>query len=249
MNGESTATNERFELGPGPGPAGALIDIVLYFAAAGAIFGVEELLRATGWFPYPGLFDGAMSLLFSFFVAAWLMKWRGQSWRAMGLKRPARWWTIPVWGLAVMVVIVVSQITLVPILAAIFDLPPPDLSRYDPIIGNFPLFIVASIGVMITGGFIEEFIYRGLMVDRLARLFGGTRAAIILAALLCGAPFGLIHFKWGIGGMMSTTILGATLGLMYLATRRNLWPLIAAHALLDLLLMVQVYTGMLPQSM
>ena len=58
-------------------------------------------------------------------------------------------------------------------------------------------------------------------------------------------PFGLIHFKWGIGGMVSTAVMGATLGLMYLATRRNLWPLIAAHATLEFLLMWQVYMGML----
>ena len=39
--------------------------------------------------------------------------------------------------------------------------------------------------------------------------------------------------------------MGAGLGLMDLATRRNPWPLVAAHAVLDLLLMRQVYAGML----
>lgn len=245
MNGEAATGNERYEIGPGPGRLGALLDIIVYLAAAGAFFGVEEILRAVGWFPYPGLFDGALSLLLGFFVVAWLMRWRGQSWPALGLKRPARWWTIPVWAIAVLAATIVMQVTLVPLLARAFDLPPPELSRYDAIVGNFPLFAASALGAMLTGGFIEEFIYRGLMVDRLARLFGGTKGAVVLAALLCGAPFGLIHFRWGIGGMMSTTVMGATLGLMYLATRRNLWPLIAAHALLDLLLLYQIYAGML----
>ena len=137
------------------------------------------------------------------------------------------------------------QLTLVPLLARLFDLPPPDMTRYDAIVGNFPVFLVSAIGAMITGGFIEEVIYRGLMVDRLARMLGGTKRAVVLAALLCGLPFGLIHSKWGIDGMMTTAVMGSTLGVMCLATKRNLWPRIAAHALLDFLLMWQVYAGML----
>lgn len=248
MTHEPPSTSDRYHLGPGPGRIGALVDILLYFAVAGALFGIEALLRAAGWFPYPGLFDGGFSLLGSFFFVAWLMRWRGQRWPALGLKRPARWWHVPAWALLVAALIVASQLTIVPLLAKAFDLPPPDVSRYDPVVGNFPLFLVSAIGAMVTGGFIEEVIYRGLMVDRLARLFGGTKGAVVLAALLCGAPFGLVHFKWGIGGMVSTTVMGAMLGLMYLATRRNLWPLIAAHASLDLLLMWQVYSGMLSAS-
>jgi len=245
MNGEPPTGNDRYDLGPGPGRIGSLLDIVIYFAAAMAAFGVEEILRAFGWFPYPGLFDGALSLLIGFFAVVWLMKRRGQGWPALGLRRPARWWSIPVWAIAVFAVTVVLQLTIVPLLAVVFDLPPPDLSRYDVIVGNFPLFLVSTLGAMVTGGFIEEVIYRGFMVDRLARLLGGTKGAVVLGALLCGVPFGLIHFKWGIGGIMSTAVMGASLGLMYLATRKNLWPLIVAHASLDFILMLQVYTGAL----
>ena len=65
------------------------------------------------------------------------------------------------------------------------------------------------------------------------------------AAVLSGIAFGLIHFEWGFGGIVSTAVMGATLGFMFLATRRNLWPLIAAHATLDFILMLQVYLGVL----
>ena len=83
------------------------------------------------------------------------------------------------------------------------------------------------------------------MVDRLARVFGGGRRGRVLGALGCGLPFGLIHYEWGLGGVLGTAVMGATLGLMYLATRRNLWPLVAAHASLDLILMLQAYRGMI----
>jgi membrane protease YdiL (CAAX protease family) len=108
-----------------------------------------------------------------------------------------------------------------------------------------PLFLISAGGAMITGGFIEEFIYRGLMVDRLHRICGGGRRSLWLAALLCGVPFGLVHFQWGVGGMLVTAVMGSVLGFMYLATGRNLWPLIAAHATLDFVLMLQVYLGVL----
>ncbi|MFQ5510678.1 MAG: CPBP family intramembrane glutamic endopeptidase [Candidatus Krumholzibacteriia bacterium] len=64
---------------------------------------------------------------------------------------------------------------------------------------------------------------------------------LLLAALLNGVPFGLIHFEWGFGGMLVTTVMGSILGLMYRVTRRNLWPLIAAHAALDAIMLLQVY--------
>jgi membrane protease YdiL (CAAX protease family) len=235
------AVKETFRLGPGPSRVGALVDILIYVAAGLVFYGIEEALRAADRFPFPGVFDGGMTLVASFFVVVALMKWRGQSWPAFGLKRPERWWTIPVWGLVIIVVNIVGQLAVVPLLAALVKAPAPDLSRYNIIYQNLPMLLIVMPGAMITGGFIEEFIYRGMMIDRLGRAFGGGRRGLILAALLNGVPFGLIHFEWGFGGMLVTTVMGSILGIMYLVTKRNLWPLIAAHASLDAILMLQVY--------
>jgi membrane protease YdiL (CAAX protease family) len=152
---------------------------------------------------------------------------------------------VPAWGLVVLAVNIAAQLTLAPALAALFSLPAPDVSQYSVLRGNLGLFLLATAGSMVTGGFIEEVIYRGLMVDRLSRLFGGGRRGAALGALTCGIPFGLVHFEWGLGGILATAVMGATLGLMYLATRRNLWPLVAAHAALDLILMLQAYLGVI----
>lgn len=232
-------------LSPLPTRLGAVVDILIYLAAALGFWGIEEALRAADRFPYPGLFDGGMSLILSFFVIVGLMKWRGQGWADLGLKRPPHWWTIPLWGLVIIAVTIASQLTIVPLLARVLHAPPADLSRYDIIRGNFQLFLVTAVGAMITGGFIEEFIYRGLMIDRLGRILGGGQRGLWIAALLCGVPFGLVHFQWGVGGMLVTAVMGSVLGVMYLATKRNLWPLIAAHATLDLIMMLQVYLGVL----
>ena len=244
--GNSTETKrDTWTLGAGPTRVGAFLDILIYLAAALAIYGIEEALRAADLFPFPEAFDGGMTLIVSFFVVVGLMKWRGQSWSDLGLKRPRRWWFIPLWGLIVIVVHIVTQLTIAPLLAALLKVPPPDLSRYDIIHQNLPMLLVALPGTMITGGFIEEFIYRGMMIDRLGRIFGGGKRGLVFAALLNGLPFGIIHFEWGIGGMLVTTVMGSALGVMYLATKRNLWPLIAGHATLDAILMLQVYYGVI----
>lgn len=239
-------SGDTAEVLPGPTRAQAAADIALFIVSAIAFYAVEELLRNAGLFPFPRAVDGVVSLVASFFVAVALMKWRGQSWPAFGLKAPNRWWSIPLWALAVLAVNIVAQNTVVPALAAALGLTPPDFSRYDVVYQNLPMLLLVGSGAMITGGFIEEFLYRGLIIDRLARVFGGGRWGLVAAALLNGLPFGLIHFEWGVGGMLMTTVMGSVLGVMFLLTGRNLWPLIVAHATLDALLMTLLYFGVQP---
>lgn len=238
MGGESLSAGEltRFQ---------AILDVGAFIAFSVAVYGCEEWLRSAGLFPFPDAFDGAPTLIASFFLIVGIMKWRGQGWRDFGLIRPRRWWWIPAWGVLVLVVNLVSQNTIVPLLSLWFELDPPDFSRYDMVRDNLGMLLVMTAGAMVTGGFMEEFVYRGMMIDRLGTLFGGGRKGLWAAALLNGLPFGIIHFEWGIGGVVLTTVMGSVLGLMYLATGRNLWPLVFAHASLDALLLTGLYLGVI----
>lgn len=231
-----------------PSRSAAVADILLTLAAAGLLYALELGLQSLGVLPESGMYTGAITLAGTFLFVWWLVRWRGQDLAVLGLWRPPSWWFVPVWGLAVLVATIVGQVTLVPALSVLLELPGPDVSQYNVLRGNLGLFVAAALGSMITGGFIEEVVYRGLMVDRLATIFGGGRRGFLLGALACGVPFGLIHFEWGVGGIFVTAVMGATLGLMYLATRRNLWPLVSAHATLDLILMLQAYLGMFDQA-
>lgn len=223
--------------------AQATADIAIYVAAASLLYAAEALLRGAGIIAWPPAFDGVLAVVLAFFVVVALMKWRGQTWVAFGLKKPARWWTIPAWAFVILVVNVIAQNTLVPALAVWLELEPPDFSRYDVVRDNLPMLLVIASGAMITGGFMEEVVYRGMMIDRFGVIFGGGRRGLLLAALLNGLPFGIIHFEWGLGGIAMTTVMGSVLGLMYLATGRNLWPLIVAHATLDATLLTLLYFG------
>lgn len=223
----------------------AIVDILLVLGVSGALYALEMGLQKVGLLSESGMYSGALSLVGAFFFVVWLLRWRGQSLSAVGLRRPPTWWFVPAWGFVIFAVTVLFQLTVVPALASLFNLPPPDLSQYAILKGDLGLFAFAALGSMFTGGFVEEVIYRGLMVDRLATIFGGGRRAELLGAVACGIPFGLIHFEWGLGGILVTAVMGTTLGLMFLVTKRNLWPLVAAHASLDFLLMLQAYLGVI----
>ena len=64
-----------------------------------------------------------------------------------------------------------------------------------------------------------------------------------IAVLFSSIAFGLVHFSWGIVGVVQTTLMGLALAVSYLVVKRNLWVLVLAHAGIDSLLLIQLYTG------
>jgi hypothetical protein len=245
MNQQSTEpfAGGGTRLPPGPTARQAAGDLLLFIAAGLALYAIESSVRRAGPLPLPGIFDGVFTLVGLFLVATWLLRNRRQSWADLGLRKPEAWWRIPAWAVAILAANLAAQNTLVPALSSWLQLDPPDFSRYAAIQQNLPLYVLVLVGAMITGGFMEELIFRGLMVDRLSRLAGGGMRGDLFGALFNGLPFGLIHFEWGPGGMLLTTAMGSVLGLMYLACGKNLWPLVAAHAFLDAVLITMLYLG------
>ena len=93
----------------------------------------------------------------------------------------------------------------------------------------------------LTAAIPEEIVYRGFLMDRFTRLFGGGAGASWLAALAQALVFGLVHFQWGLGGILMTTIMGLVWGVGYLLCGRNLWIVIGAHSLAHIALVTQLY--------
>ena len=67
---ESTAVIGRREddLPAVAGKGAALVDILIYFALAFGVYGIEELFRRAGMFPLEELANGAPTLIVSFFL-------------------------------------------------------------------------------------------------------------------------------------------------------------------------------------
>ncbi|MGD2172941.1 MAG: CPBP family intramembrane metalloprotease [Gammaproteobacteria bacterium] len=81
-----------------------------------------------------------------------------------------------------------------------------------------------------SAGLVEEFLFRGLL-HRAAQEFRRPRLFFLVVSPLA---FSLIHWESGIANLLATWVFGLFTAAVFLGLR-NLWPLIAGHALTDLL--------------
>lgn len=90
----------------------------------------------------------------------------------------------------------------------------------------FITWIVTGVG--------EEFIFRGIIINRLKHLFSNDTANIYFLSAIQAIWFGLGHSSQGISGIILTGLIGFFLGIYFLKQRDSgLWPLIFAHGLID----------------
>ncbi len=160
-----------------------------------------------------------------------LLRWRGMRWRNLGIRLPSR----PLWLFAQVPFVLVAW------LAASFGaatlvgqyLPSPDTSaRFGHLAGNLPATIWwIAIGWLI-GGFAEEMIFRGFVMNRLEAFMPRGARGSVMAVLLQAFLFGAVHvYNRGLFGLLVLGTAGAVLATFYLVFRRNLWPTILAHGL------------------
>ena len=102
------------------------------------------------------------------------------------------------------------------------------------------LFKLLGILSAVVGGIVEEVFFRRWIMDML--MSGGF--APILQVVISGVAFGLAHTSWTLlakrdfkvtlSAILSTSILGIFLAIIYLAGGRNLGPCIFAHVLINI---------------
>ena len=171
-----------------------------------------------------------------------LLRRRGESWAALGLRKPRRWSMAMVQGVVIAVVAFSVMLGLLYLLEPFFETP--DDSFLDEVRGNLWLYLY-FVGVVswISQGLGEELLFRGFIMTRLAQMFRLNRAAWGAAVLVQGVLFGLMHSYQGVAGMISTAGAGVVFGIGYLMTGRNLLPCVIAHALCGTVLISMMYFG------
>lgn len=198
-------------------------------------------LAAADLLPWGAEARGVIAVLAGAGAAVAVTLRRGGGLADLGLRRPRRWLTVPLWAIGIFAVFVVAQ-NLAPLLVApFFDLPQPDMSRYDAVRGNATAALSLAIALPLTAAIPEEILYRGFLIERLARLFAGTRGPAVVAVLVQALIFGSVHFQWGTGGIIFAAIMGAVWGFAFLLCGRNLWITIIAHSMAHLALVAQLY--------
>ncbi len=176
-----------------------------------------------------------------------LLRVAGEGWRDLGLRRPDSWpRTLGLAAVCAAALQATDHFVIAPVLQAA-GAPLPDLSRLAALEGNLPMLLLFLTVSWTTAGFGEEAIWRGFVMARAARLFGGsrdpTRGAWIAALLTTSVVFGLLHAYQGTTGMVLTGFAGLVFGLLYLASGRNLWLPVLTHALTDTLGVLVLYFG------
>ena len=175
-----------------------------------------------------------------------LTRVRGDSMAELGFTRPRRWTTVPFWALGIFFIFVLAQSAVPLMVAPLFDLPQPDMSRYDFIRGNLPAAIAMALMLPLTAAIPEEIVYRGFLIERLEHLFGNMPGSVILAVIVQSLVFGSVHFQWGLGGIIVTAIMGAVWGFAFLLCGRNLWIVIIAHSAAHVAMIMQLYLSAPP---
>lgn len=126
----------------------------------------------------------------------------------------------------------------------IFTAEQPDpQDRWGNLRGNTPLFLT-WLAILWFAGPAEEVVFRGYLISRLRDVFGRSVFAYIASVALPAIIFGLGHVYYqGWRGFFVTGTIGITLGILFLLYRRNLWPLMIAHAAFNSILFTATYFG------
>lgn len=179
-----------------------------------------------------------------FAMVALLLVWlQSGSLAPAGLQWPRRLLPTLLWavGTAALVIVGVGKIVS-PMLEALAGLET-DYSAYGVLEGNLELALSLIGKAMLSAAIAEEIVYRGFLLDQLVALFGRSRIAKAAAVVVGGIVFALPHWSQGPVGLATVALAGMIFGAAFLASRRNLWAVMIAHALVDIWGVTMLYLG------
>lgn len=183
-------------------------------------------------------------MAFLVLLCTWFLRQSGERWVDVGLRRPPRWWTVPLLAFAGLVAVVLLSSAMADFLPAV-GLELPQLEENQKAQGDLAEFLFyATLVAFGSAGVGEELVARGFMLDRFAKLIGSSSTpAIHVAIVLQASVFGLFHLYQGWGGALVTGLVGWLIGLIWLLGGRNLWACILLHGIVDLIAAIEAYAG------
>ncbi|MEO8133336.1 MAG: type II CAAX endopeptidase family protein [Betaproteobacteria bacterium] len=184
-------------------------------------------------YPTLGVPENAPMILrpiLGFVVAWWLLRRGTEHWSDFGLRQPRRWISAMAIGVALYAIVWFNAHYILPPLAATLG------TRSAPfflgyIRGN-PIAFAGWIAIAwIVGAFIEELLFRGFLLNRIAGLFDSRAAGLAVGVISQAVLFGALHFYQGSYGSVSAGLFALIFGIVYIAGGRILWPLVIVHGI------------------
>jgi membrane protease YdiL (CAAX protease family) len=189
-------------------------------------------------------FSGPISLLMTLAILTLYLRSRGLSWADMGLRRlpgiKAKLMVIPQAFLTCLafVAVVAPVLILANLLGWEFltETPSGVEDRWGSVRGNWPMYLLWLVIVWTSAAFGEEMFFRGYLITRLQTVFSDMKFGNALAVIAPALLFGCAHVYYqGLRGLVMTGLIGLAFGTMFLLFKRNLWPLILWHGIIDTL--------------
>lgn len=180
-------------------------------------------------------------------AVGWLsLRLRGLRWRDVGLAAPRNWVRAIVIGVLCGLGMELLELFCTQPLLIHLTGQKPDFSDFFDLRGNSKLLLIGLLLVWTLAAFGEEMVWRGYLMDRVAGLIGKSRAAWVISLIAVHVGFGVAHRYQGITGVIDEILMGIILGIIYLASRRNLTTAIVAHGMADTVDALLFFIGRYP---
>jgi membrane protease YdiL (CAAX protease family) len=180
-------------------------------------------------------------------AVGWASMWlRGLRWRDVGLALPLGWSRLAGIGIAAGIAMWLLEFFFTMPMLHRFLGYWPDLSTFDELVGSIELLLIYLALNWVLAAFGEEMMWRGYALPRIAQFFGSGTRAWVIALVVVNLGFGLAHLYQGPSGVVQATVAGVLLGVLYIATGRNLVAPIVAHGVSNSIDFTVMYLGLYP---
>jgi len=176
-------------------------------------------------------------MAFLVLLCTWFLRRDGERWADLGLRRPGRWWMVPLLAAGGFLLLIMVSMFMMHLLLPAIGAQLPQVRRTPTMRADLGEYLFWAIPVSWgSAAFGEELLFRGFILNRIGQVIGSSRTpAIFAAVVLQAAIFGSLHIYQGIGGVLMTGAAGLVIGLIWLVGGRNLWPCFLLHGLIDFL--------------
>ena len=162
----------------------------------------------------------------------------------LGLGQPKSWLATILFamvGLAVML----AYSPVADRLASRWFTKPPTLQAFGAIQQSLPKLIIGILAAWVLGGFLEELVARGIVLNSLESVLTQPLSAPVAAGIaicVAAAGAGMMHFYQGPRAMVIIAQLSILFGILFMVSGHNLWAVVICHGLYDTIAFVRFAT-------
>jgi len=181
-------------------------------------------------------------------LITWFIRRHGEGWANFGLRRCSPWWKCAALTVGLLLIWNFLLEPASDLIRNWIEMPPSDYSFFNHLHGNLWALLAWLVAAWVIGGFAEEMIFRGYLMNRMASALGAGWTGWLAATLAQAALFGTLHIYLGVGAILSSGLKAFVSGIFFAATGKNLWPLIIVHGTWDSLVITLIYLNGFPST-